>query len=105
MTKSDLESLLYFYIIGSGLPAPECEYRFHPKRKWRFDMAWVEQKVAVEIQGGIWIKGGHTTGAGITRDCEKLDEGVKLGWKVFHFTKEQIESGYAVDTIKEALCQ
>jgi very-short-patch-repair endonuclease len=102
--SSSLEKLLTFYILAElDIPQPTFEYKFHTKRKFRWDMAWVDQKLAVEVLGGIWIKGGHNTGKGITRDCEKLDEGVKLGWKVLQFTKEQIESGYAVEAIKEVL--
>ena len=43
-------------------PEPELEYRFHPFRKWRFDFAWPEQKVAVEMEGGVFIGGAHTRG-------------------------------------------
>ena len=103
--SSELERLLTFYILADKkIPDPTFEYKFHPKRRFRWDLCWPDKMLAVEVQGAIWIKGGHSTGRGITRDCEKLDEGVKLGWKVLHFTKEQIESGYAVETIKEALC-
>ncbi len=35
------------------------EYRFHPVRKWRFDFALLNQKVAIEFEGGIFINGGH----------------------------------------------
>ena len=28
------------------------EYRFHPTRKWRFDYAWPENKIALEVEGG-----------------------------------------------------
>ena len=101
---SPLEQLLTFYILAEpDIPNPTFEYKFQPKRRFRWDLCWPSQKLAVEVQGGIWIKGGHSTGKGITRDCEKLDEGVKLGWKVLQFTKEQIESGYAVEAIKEVL--
>src|ERR1044072_3735597 len=42
-----------------SLPEPLPEYRFHPTRKWRFDFAWPEHKLALEIQGGAWVAGSH----------------------------------------------
>jgi len=47
-----------------GLPDPITELVFHPKRKWRFDYAWEEQKLALEIHGGIHSGGRHTRGRG-----------------------------------------
>lgn len=28
--------------------------RFHPSRRWRFDCALPEHRVAVEVEGGVW---------------------------------------------------
>ena len=69
----------------SQLPEPVREYRFHSKRKWRLDFAFVPEKLAVEIQGGAWIKGAHNTAIGQQRDLEKQREAVKLGWRILPF--------------------
>src|SRR3990167_10172651 len=61
---------------------PETEFRFNPARKWRFDFAWPEQKLGVEINGAVWVVGVHSTGAGITRDYEKGNSAALLGWRV-----------------------
>jgi hypothetical protein len=37
--------------------APVEEYGFHPTRKWRFDYAFVGEKLAVEVEGGVWKRG------------------------------------------------
>lgn len=81
------------------------ELRFRSDRKWRFDFAWVEKKIAVEIQGGIWIgkSGSHTSKKGINNDCEKRNEAVIDGWKVLHFTADQVYSGYALNVIKRLI--
>lgn len=68
------------------------EVRFHPSRKWRFDLAWPAQKIAVEIQGGIFIRGGHSRGVGQEADMEKFNEAQAMGWRVFQFTPEQVFS-------------
>lgn len=72
---------------GNRCPQPVAEYRFHDKRRYRFDFAFPEHKVAVEIEGGIYMRrGGHSTGGGITRDIEKGNLAVSEGWRVLRFT-------------------
>jgi very-short-patch-repair endonuclease len=45
---------------------------------------------AVEIEGGVWRGGRHTTGAGFTRDCEKYLAASALGWMVLRLTPDMI---------------
>ncbi|WP_429112543.1 hypothetical protein [Aeromonas rivipollensis] len=76
-----------------GLPDPATELLFHPKRKWRFDYAWEEQKLALEIHGGIHSGGRHTRGRGFVEDRAKMNEASLLGWTVLEVTPEHIKSG------------
>lgn len=62
------------------------EYTFHPTRKWRFDFAIVEHKLAIEYNGIMSDKSRHTTVKGYTGDMEKINEANKLGWTVFQYT-------------------
>jgi len=64
-----------------GIPAPYFEFRFHPDRLWRWDLAWPEHRLAIEIDGGVWIQGKHGRGSGIVKDQEKRNAGVLLGWR------------------------
>ena len=73
----------------------ELEYRFHPERRWRFDIAYPAIKVAIEIHGGVYAQGRHTRGKGFTNDREKMNEAHGLGWKVFEFTTQDVENGKA----------
>ena len=75
----------------AGLPAPSCEHRFHPVRKWRFDYAWPDRLVAVEIEGGAFSNGAHTRGAHFRSDCEKYNAAAMLGWRVFRYLPEQLK--------------
>lgn len=79
------------------------EYKFHSTRRWRFDFCWVLKGVAVEVEGGTWSGGRHTTGAGFEKDCEKYNEAMLMGFKVFRFTGAMIRDGRAINTILEAL--
>jgi hypothetical protein len=69
------------WMIQSGIPVPEFEYRFHPARMWRFDLAWPTHRVYLEVDGGIWITGGHNRGAQILKDWEKRNTATALGWR------------------------
>ena len=83
-----------------GLPDAELEYRFC-ERRWRFDAAWPDQKVALEYDGGTWIGGPHTTGAGHESDARKRNAAILLGWRVF--TCNDHMAAEMADTLKEAL--
>lgn len=85
------------------LPAPVLEYRFHPKRQWRFDFAWPDQRVALESEGGAWSGGRHTRGAGFAADCEKYSEAAILGWCVLRVLSDQLASADTAALVKRAL--
>jgi very-short-patch-repair endonuclease len=101
--KSSLEETLLLLIKADNLPQPEREYRFHPTRKWRFDFAYPERKIGIECEGGTWAKSRHTTGSGYRGDCEKYNAASILGWRVLRFTRDMIESGEAIETIRQVL--
>lgn len=83
--------------------SPEREYQFNEKRKYRFDFAWPQLKVAVEIEGGAWSGGRHTRGAGFTHDCKKYNLAAASKWLVFRFTTEMVQSGEAIDLINNVI--
>jgi very-short-patch-repair endonuclease len=79
------------------------EYRFDIQRRWRFDFAWPSQKLAVEIEGGVWSRGRHTRGAGYVADLEKYNAATLLGWQVLRYDVTLIESGLALHQVGRAL--
>lgn len=64
------------------------EYKFHDVRKWRFDYAFPDQKVAVEVDGAVWTQGRHTRGAGYVNDLEKLNTAASMGWLILRITTD-----------------
>lgn len=60
------------------------EYRFHPKRRWRFDYAIPSHKIAIEIEGGVWTYGRHNRARGYLADMEKYNEATRLGWQLLN---------------------
>ena len=99
--KSNAEVLAYFNC--QGLPPSSPEWRFHPERKWRFDFAWPEQKVAVEIEGGFFAGGRHSRGFGAKKDMEKYNSAILHGWYVLRYMPEQVCRETTTDDIKRVL--
>lgn len=100
---SELEAMLLLHICAAGLPEPVTQHRFHPVRRWRADLAWPDARLLVEVDGATWAQGRHTRGKGYEGDCEKTNAATLMGWRVLRFTRQQVESGYAVETIGKAL--
>lgn len=90
---------------AAGLPEPIAEYQFAPPRKWRFDWAFSPDgnKVALEIDGGVWTHGRHTRGRGWHRDTEKLNRAAAMGWRVLRCSPEQFASGEILHDLAEAM--
>lgn len=101
MNKSYLEDRAITIMKAVPLLAGwEREYRFMKARRWRFDFAWPEDKIALEIQGGIWTSGGHVRGALFTSDCEKFNEATIRGWAVLKVTGDMVKSGRFVSYLE-----
>lgn len=102
MTKSGLEILFAAQIEQAGLPEPVREHRFHPTRKFQFDFSWPELMVAVEIEGGTWLRtrtglsAGHAHPKRFEEDCEKYAEALILGWRLLRVTGKQVRYGDAL---------
>lgn len=64
----------------------EQEYRFHTVRRFRFDIAILDKKVAIEYEGLMSKKSRHTTITGYTGDAEKYNLAQQLGWVVLRYT-------------------
>jgi hypothetical protein len=81
------------------------EHRFHSERRWRFDCAIPELKLAVEYQGGLYMarRGGHQTAKGMRNDWEKFNEAQIAGWTVLLFGPDETRSGEAMNVIERAI--
>jgi very-short-patch-repair endonuclease len=105
MKQSDLEAMMAGSLRMNSLPEPVAEYRFAQglNRKWRFDFAYPEVKVAIEVEGGTWAQGRHNRGSGMEGDMEKYNLAAMLGWLVLRFNDHMIEDNRAADSVRAAL--
>ena len=83
----------------------ECvkEYKFHPDRRWRFDFAIPEYKIAIEIDGGVWTYGRHNRAQGYIADMAKFNEAAALGWVVLKFTPQEQYKTATFQLIKKTI--
>ena len=85
-------SAIFLALLKKEGLVPVKEYKFHPTRKWRFDYAFPESMVAVEVEGGVWTGGRHTSGAGFLKDMEKYNTALLHGWRVYRVTPKTLTS-------------
>jgi len=83
---------------AANLVLPETEFKFWPGRRFRFDYAWLEYKIAVEIEGGVFIRGRHSRGVGMINDMIKYNYAAMTGWIVLRYTPQNM--GQAIEDLK-----
>ena len=98
--KYDAFCLLLRQHLGIEVVA---EHRFHPTRMWRFDYAIPSHRIAIEIDGGVWIEGRHNRPKGYIADLDKFNNAAALGWRVLKFTPQQKLTTKALSLIREAI--
>lgn len=97
--EADARQEKYRRVIAKWLKAdaipslPVEEYQFHPKRRWRFDFAWPEYLIAVEVQGG-GPRHHHATRVGVENDYVKTCTAQAMGWRVFPMTPRQFAATF-----------
>lgn len=88
--KTELEDAFYLHwqLMFPDLPMPVRQHPIlNPKtnRHWKLDFAWPQEKLAVELQGGSFIRGGHNTAKGQHSDYERHNTLTKMGWRTLFF--------------------
>lgn len=79
------------------------------QRQWRFDFAWPEINLALEIEGLVirrvggktQLGGRHATLLGMTEDCRKYATAALLGWYLIRVTQDMVKSGEALRIVEQ----
>lgn len=90
MSKSPVETKFFKFAIQHFPVSAEedslhyftREFRFHHHRQYRFDFAWPNLKIAVEIQGFAY----HSSKKAVIRDYCKYNLAVENDWLVIQVT-------------------
>lgn len=100
-------SLLHQLRHYLALPYPvawQTQYRFAGAsgRKWAADIAAVDHRLLIEVQGGTANHGArsHAGIVGYAQDAVRLAEAQIAGFDMLYFTPEHIEDGRALDLVR-----
>ena len=75
------------------------EHKFHPTRRFRIDY-FHESGVAIEIEGGIWIRGRHNRGMGFLSDMQKYNLMSERGILLFRLPANKIAASWVLPIIE-----
>lgn len=94
------------------------ELEFCPGRRWRFDYAIPDVKIALEVEGGAFkersyirkdgkvittIGGRHNSAVGFLGDMEKYNTATVMGWRLLRVTPGELLSGKTIDMIRQTI--
>ena len=69
-------------------------------KDWRFDIAILEYKIAIELDGAVFTSGRHSRGLGVISDMDKINAATVNGWKVLRFTHTNHKHSEIVKMVK-----
>lgn len=102
--KVDPEKVFRALLKQEGIPQPKSEHKFALNgRRWRFDYAWLDPLVALEVEGGIWVRGRHSRGAGMLSDMDKYNHAALTGWTVLRTTPDGLSTKKTIELLRDAL--
>jgi len=115
--RPDLEGMISSRLKDLGIIGWEPQFHFRrsdrkQRNPYRFDLAFPECKLAIEIHGGTFIPrklrgkqeaGAHSRGAHQHKDFMKWSQAAILGWMILHFDTKHVSNGEALKVIIQAL--
>jgi len=81
----------------------EREQLLIPGRRFRFDFVITGSDLVIEVEGGTWSGGRHTSGVGFRSDCFKYNKALELGYRVLRYTTDMVTKGEAIAQVMEIL--
>lgn len=104
-TKPQTPKQDFFTLLCRSDLKLECikELKFHPIRKWRFDYAIPAAKIAIEVEGGVWTGGRHTSPKGFLNDMEKYNTATIMGWRLLRTTPEDLCSNKTLQMVRDII--
>jgi very-short-patch-repair endonuclease len=99
--KTPVENKMAEQLREAGLLGYRRNARFIEGRRFEADFYWPSRKIALEVDGGVWMRSsGHTSGAGYSRDRERDILALLNGILTVRYTSEQVRSGIAIASFR-----
>ena len=104
-TKPQTPKSDFFTLLCKSDLKLDCikEHKFHPVRKWRFDYAIPTAKIAIEVEGGVWTGGRHTSPKGFLNDIEKYNTATIMGWRLLRTTPDRLCSNETLQMVRDII--
>ena len=103
--KSAPEDELAKQLFNAGFKDFRRNARFIPKRKFEADFLFPHLRLAIEVDGGLWMaRGGHTSGVGAKRDRERdILAYLTGGILTVRVATDHVKSGEAIEWLTELI--
>lgn len=88
LAESPMESVLRWFVLDSGLPAPVLQHSIHDESGrflGRADMAWPDRRVLVEFDGDL-----HRERSVFVKDLRRQNRLIAAGWTVLRFSSADL---------------
>lgn len=104
-TKPQTPKSDFFTLLCKSDLKLDCikEHKFHPVRRWRFDYAIPTAKIAIEVEGGVWTGGRHTSPKGFLNDMEKYNTAAIMGWRLLRTTPDRLCSNETLQMVRDII--
>lgn len=105
--RTDPEDMMAKQLRDAGLLGYRRNARFIPGRKFEADFWYPRLKLAVEVDGGLWMpRGGHTSGTGAKRDRERdMLAYISDGILTLRVASDHVKTGEAIAWLIEAFAR
>lgn len=92
-TSSTEKNFIEFVLMAEKIQYIK-EHRFDEQRRFKFDFAILDKKIAIEYEGLVFKsnqekgtgKSGHTTVTGFSSNCTKYNIATVQGWRILRYT-------------------
>lgn len=101
--KALIQETFFLLLDQVDISRPHPEYIFHRERLWRCDYCWIEQKIILEVEGGIFIQGRHSRGAGMKADFTKYNEAAIYGYRILKVIPSELCSFNTINLLRRIL--
>jgi very-short-patch-repair endonuclease len=101
LTGSVAEQTLQVQLEQAGIPFVR-EFVVAPPRKYRADF-FIGGDLLIEVEGGGYVNGRHSRGAGMENDCEKSALAAARGYRLIRVTPAQVDDERALNWIRDAI--
>lgn len=103
--SSAAETELAALLRKAKLKGFKRQVKYVPGRKFSADFAFPEQKLIVEVDGGIYTRRAHGSVGGIISDMKRTNFAAINGWRVMRYRPDEIskEPDRVIQEITQAL--